>query len=145
MLASNDAKCRIFQLAVCVRKNSNRFRPKFVGWVEFPPNLPSARCACPPLAEKRPFRITNLISCRCSNLFSVSIAPSILFRTEALPNPSLYSTDSSHSIDSFGCSPLFSLNILVALQDTSSSFWLYHNEIGFASHLTSQKSPPFIA
>ena len=26
--------------AVCVRKNSNRFRPKFVGRAEFPPNPP---------------------------------------------------------------------------------------------------------
>jgi len=36
---------------VCVRKNSNRFRPKFVGRAEFPPNPPSAR------PQKRPFRI----------------------------------------------------------------------------------------
>ena len=40
---------RIFQLVVCVRKNSNRFRPKFVGRAEFPPNPPSAR------PQKRPF------------------------------------------------------------------------------------------
>ena len=38
-------------LAVCVRKNSNRFRPKFVGRAEFPPTPPSAR------PRKRPFRI----------------------------------------------------------------------------------------
>ncbi|PIY70739.1 hypothetical protein COY88_04010, partial [Candidatus Roizmanbacteria bacterium CG_4_10_14_0_8_um_filter_35_28] len=38
-------------VAVCVRKNSNRFRPKFVGRAEFPPNPPSARL------QKRPFRI----------------------------------------------------------------------------------------
>jgi hypothetical protein len=40
MLASDGAKCRIFQLAVCVRKNSNRFRPKFVGWAKFPLDPP---------------------------------------------------------------------------------------------------------
>jgi hypothetical protein len=34
---SDGAKYRIFQLVVCVRKNSNRFRPKFVGWAKFPP------------------------------------------------------------------------------------------------------------
>jgi len=37
---------------VCVRKNSNRFRPKFVGRAEGQrPNPPSAR------PQKRPFRI----------------------------------------------------------------------------------------
>ena len=40
--------------AVCVRKNSNRFRPKFVGRAKFPPNPPSAR------PKKRPFRIEKL-------------------------------------------------------------------------------------
>jgi hypothetical protein len=40
MLASDGVKCHIFQLVVCVRKNSNRFRPKFVGRAEFPPNPP---------------------------------------------------------------------------------------------------------
>ena len=41
----------LFQLAVCVRKNSNRFRPEFVGRAEFPPDPPSARL------RKRPLRI----------------------------------------------------------------------------------------
>jgi hypothetical protein len=50
MLASDGAKCRIFQLTVCVRKNLNIFHPKFVGWAKFPPDSPSAR------PEKRPFR-----------------------------------------------------------------------------------------
>ena len=57
---SRRANKDISQLAVCVRKNSNRFRPKFVGRAEFPPDPPSARRTCPPLAEKRPFRIGKL-------------------------------------------------------------------------------------
>ena len=35
-------------MAVCIRKNSNRFRPKFVGRAEFPPTpLPPARRSDP--------------------------------------------------------------------------------------------------
>ena len=39
MLTSDGAKCCIFKLAVCVRKNSNRFRPKFVEQVELRASL----------------------------------------------------------------------------------------------------------
>jgi hypothetical protein len=54
MLASDGAKYRIFQLAVCVRKNLNIFHPKFVGRGKFTPDHPSTRRTCPPLADKRP-------------------------------------------------------------------------------------------
>ena len=54
-----------FKQAVCVRKNSNRFRPKFVGRAEFPPNpcLPAGR-PLPPRPRGDVFFRRNLRLCQ---------------------------------------------------------------------------------
>jgi hypothetical protein len=58
-MESCGAESPIFQLAVCVRENLNIFHPKFVGRWKFTPDLPSTSRTCPPLADKRHFRLDN--------------------------------------------------------------------------------------
>jgi len=78
------AKFRFYQLAMCFRKNPNRFRPKFVGWAEFPPpppNPPPPRDPLPPveatISDRKTAKEPEKISSRTS-FWAKSGLPSFL-------------------------------------------------------------------